>query len=416
MSKSKNNKEKEQNSFDITTVSFAYMRNLEVTPGVMDSIRQNVEFNEDIFDTKNSLPVIVEICTKRNPISHEDKVSTAPSTGTEGKKVDSRILNTSEVARLATTAEFLRVRTTIMFKKLQANPYMCDNPEIRNKMIQFCEDLFSKQDAIKRLSRRVAYQIVSGNLLFRNKTFADNIGVRIFWKNRPDEEEQVLTYFGDTDLPEVPVLSRQMRQLMPEIKDPAETFSPSEAYEKFVDAIASTMSGEASSARLSASICMVAKMHPGQNVYPSQSANLAGKEIPQGSPVRVYQRCEGMPVISADKIANVLRKMDWTHGLSINTDPSIDVNSALVFSVEPAGGTLDGYFVRGEKSSLSESKNFYDYKNAFFTDGLRPSDLDMEEQIYLLCCFLRGGVFAPKKPEKEEEDNKTQTKNDNDNS
>jgi hypothetical protein len=393
MAKGKNSKEKTEkksSDFGLESNTLAWCRAVDATPGLLFGIDKN---NKDLkFDDHFGL--VLETIRRRMPKSYDNQNKAQKNEEKSGND-DSRNLAEGEEARLSNKANALRMETHILIRPIETKPYSCDHPQTAERLAEVSKVLVQENDLVEALAKRLVYQIVSGNIFWRNKGYMQEIHVRV--ECQEEQKTTVVECSHGAQMPEVPVVSFAHKKLFGESsKHPVDVFM--EATDKsildFVRAVKETLCGNKK--LLVLKVVLTGDMVPGARIYPSQSA-IPGK--------KKFQRYLEQPIISADKILNALRRFDWNHGLDNENNPL----DTWITSVEPSGGTVDGPRVRGENG---RKPDFYKYKEAFLVDKtVLPTDF--EERLYILTCFMRGGVFVKEKPKGTKEGETSQTVDNN---
>lgn len=364
---------KDPSKFGEESNTLAWCRSVDATPGLLFGI-----------DTTNKGSVMdnfgldLETITRRMPKSYENKNKTKEGEEKSGNE-DSRNLATGEEARLSNKANALCMETNILIRPIETKPYSCDHAPTAEKLTEIAKTLVQENCLVEELAKRLVYQIVSGNVFWRNKGYMQGINVRV--ECSENGTTNIIVCSRGTDMPEVPVISFAHKKIFGEnSKHPVDVFmeTADKSILDFVQDVKETLCGNKK--LLVLKVILTGRMVPGTRIYPSQSAMTKNK---------TYQRYFGQPIISADKILNALRRFDWNHGLDNDNNPL----DTWITSVEPSGGTVDGPRVRGEGG---RKPDFYKYKESFLVDKTAiPSDF--EERLYILTCFMRGGVFVKEK-------------------
>lgn len=377
--------------------TLSWCRAIESTPGVLSGV---------VFaDDKVVLPshgIIAEI-NKRRTVKSYDMEPSEVGEDKEGNQ-DSRNLSGGgdggEEARLSLEADSLKVETTVIVRNIFRAPYSCDHVETAEAMKTMANVLVEDSAVVSKIAERIVFQILAGNIVWRNKSLFSDMIVRAEWTSGNDKGEVV--YKNGLDFPLTPVLSLSYKKTIgAQSPHPIETFMAQATPEimGFVELVEETLSGKRNRP-LVVNVSVIGKASPGQSVYPSQAMT--------SDTTKRFQRYEDRLIISADKIQNALRRFDWNH--SANPDAHSPIDS-IIASVEPSGGTIDGPRVRGE---TGRKKDFYGYKEDYLNKKTLPTEI--EERIYLTTCLIRGGVFVGAKKKNGRNAGKTETTNsDNDN-
>ena len=368
--------------------TLSWCRAIESTPGVLSGV---------VFaDDKLVLPNhgIVSEINGRRVIKSYDMEPAKRGEDKEGNQ-DSRNLSEGEEVRLSLQSDSLKVETTVIVRNISRAPYSCDHVETTAAMKKMADTLVDDSAVVSKIAERIVFQILAGNIVWRNKSLFSDMIVRAEWTSGNDKGEVV--YKNGLDFPLAPVLSLSYKKTIgAQSPHPIETFMAQATPEimGFVELVEETLSGKRNRP-LVVNVSVIGKASPGQSVYPSQAMT--------SDTTKRFQRYEDRLIISADKIQNALRRFDWDH--SSNSDSHAPLDS-IIASVEPSGGTIDGPRVRGENG---RKPDFYGYKEDYLARKTLPTEI--EEKIYLVTCLIRGGVFVGAKKNPEPSAGKTETTN-----
>ena len=365
--------------------TLAWCRAVDATPGLLFGVDTN---KKELVMADHGL--VVESITRRMPKSYDNQNKAAKGEEKSGND-DSRNLAEGEEARLSNKANALRMETHILIRPIETKSYSCDHPQTAERLAEISKVLVQENDLVEALAKRLVYQIVSGNIFWRNKGYMQEINVRV--ECQEGQKTTVVECTHGVRMPEVPVVSFAHKKLFGESsKHPVDVFmeTADKSILDFVRTVKETLCGNKK--LLVLKVVLTGLMVPGARIYPSQSAMKGNKK---------FQRYLDQPIISADKILNALRRFDWNHGLDNKNNPL----DTWITSVEPSGGTVDGPRVRGE---VGRKEDFYKYKENFLADKT-ALPTDFEERLYILTCFMRGGVFVKEKSNETKEGETSQT-------
>ncbi len=368
-----------KNNSEARTLSWC--RAVEATPGLLSGV---------IFaDDKVVLPnygLVAEVNGRRVVKAYD--MEEAKTGEDKGGNSDARNLSEGEEVRLSLHADSVKVATTVIIRSIFRAPYSCDHPETAEIMRNMANTLIDDPVVISKIAERIVFQILTGNVVWRNKTLFSDMVVKAEWSN--EEDRGAVECKNGLEFPLTPVLSLSYKNTIgADSPHPVEVFMSKATTEimRFVEIVEETLSGKRSRP-LVIDVSVVGKASPGQSVYPSQAQT--------SEKMKRFQRYEDRLIISADKIQNALRRFDWDHSATPNSPSPLD---SIIASVEPSGGTIDGPRVRG---TAGRKPDFYGYKEAYLAHRTLPEEL--EEKIYLATCFIRGGVFVTAKKEEETKD------------
>lgn len=355
------------------TKTLAFQRAIEMTPGILSAI-----------DADNRQ---VDILYER----HGRRVTAAYGSDKKAenndKGEDARNLVYGERALLPQGCRTLQLSTSLVIRPVATSPVMCDNPATYHAATNLVVGL-TQSDALPEVARRIAYQMVAGNFLWRNKSVAETVSVEIEYQLENDAPVALRCDFA-ADLPFVPV--------MPDLDAPDYPLNQIDlpGFDEFSQAISNALSGDRRFCRIT--LKAKAGMLPGQEVWPSQVYEPEKEKVGRIPVGRKFQKIDDKPVISADKMGHALRRFDAGHA-----NPLYPL---AVIAPEPNGGSLEyGINLR------SASNNIYGYLKKLLPCALTVDAaskalgaLPADERVYLLGCFVRGGAFVSQSAEKEAE-------------
>lgn len=306
-------------------------------------------------------------------------VASEGSTAQTGRREVSNI-QVTDSAKMHPDASALEVRFDVRFLDLAGALFACapskeDSQETiratREAVQTFVDKVKNSETGPFEVACRYARNILNGRWLWRNRTVAESIRVRVSSGNElvadiPDALQIPLNIFAD--------YSEQERQVAQVIVD--------------------GMTGDRS-ARLS----VIAEVHFGVagavEVFPSQNY-IEDKNKGFARPLYVVGgapdgqdehsvREMGQAALRDQKIANALRTFDTWY-------PAFE-QRGLPIAIEPNGASLEAQeFFRGTLASSA------------FALMLKIAELDPDSQdgMFMLACLIRGGVYTGDKKDKKE--------------
>ena len=263
----------------------------------------------------------------------------------------------------------------------------CSNKDFYKQL----KDLFSKKEfdnALKKNSEYIAYNILNGRWLWRNKEIVESVDILI----KDNIIGETIVELEDVNIPTNIRLDDNgnviYENIPEEVKESIRTLSEI-LYKGFI--------GERKNV-----LEVTAILHTieGEMLYPSQTVfntNERLKEIfnrykinldkKEGDNIRLFYIVPGKnkPGLTSDKIKNALRTYDvWYPGYKDMQEP---------ISIEITGGNL-----KFQEQFRSKKEQFSGMlKEAIFNDG---KNIKEEDWLYMVGCFIRGGVPAEKKEAK----------------
>lgn len=346
----------------------SFRRSFEITDGVMFAERL-------VNDSAEVADILIYDHGQRTTKSHEVSKGCGD---TQRSGEDSGNLIHVQQAKMPRGFDTLVVKTSILVLPLRFEPDQCGS-DIWYKAIKESISRIKESDTIKLISRYYAYNIANGSWLWRNRVISDSIEITVRFG------EKVFRVKDALDLMPYPVSPADAEDL----SDPHSSYRNIDV---LADAIAMTLAGNEKPLRLD--VMARIKMMPGQSVWPSQrytpTKRVVGKQS-NGKEIfssRDFYIFSGSPAITAEKIGSALRTFDRDHGHA--------VHGGEIIPIEPNGGSLKlGINLRRNGNDLrSLLPAFIGIKKC---DDGSSVDLSDKDQLYVLGCLIRGGVFGGSK-------------------
>jgi CRISPR-associated protein Csy3 len=313
---------------------------------------------------------------QRTTKSHE-VIKGAGDTQRSGE--DSSNLVNGQQAKIPPHCDSLEVSTSVLVLPLGNEPHQCDKDHWY-KAIKHGVDAVKDSEALELLGRYYAYNMANASWLWRNRTVAESIQVKIRFGEHETKIDEAL------DMSPFPVAPNDG-------ENAADPHTSCRTIDELAKAITAALSGASKPLRVYLVAC--AKMMPGQAVWPSQRFTPAkrivgkqpnGKEILSG---RDFLMFGGAPAISAEKIGCALRTFDRDHCHPVYTEE--------VIPVEPNGGSIKvGINLRRAGNDIRSL--LPRFISATPASPQRQQALTQKEMIYVLGCLIRGGIFGGTKP------------------
>ena len=272
----------------------------------------------------------------------------AYGTSDENKIKPNPVSSDSDDANLPSDKDTLRVSFTLRIIGNLGEPFGCNDPafekEIKEKVTAF------KQESLKELSYRYAYNIASGRFLWRNRFSAKNLNIHV----KINEDGPSIIFDGY----QFPLDNFDSKRDDKSLKQLAEAiFQGLESINDFT------------CLRVDAYV----QLGDGQHVFPSQEMNIGEKK-------KVLFSLDETAALHSVKIGNAIRTIDDWYD-----------NAEFPIAVEPFGSVTQ----RGQAYRKS--------KNDFYTlmlDWVNNEDISQEQKIFVTANLIRGGVFGAKKEQK----------------
>lgn len=297
-----------------------------------------------------------------------------------GKDNEANHLICGERAKLPAGAEALGVAFAYKVFPIHSEPDSCDNPAWYHAIMAKLQDAKAGNTALRHIAHCYAYSTAVGASLWRNRDVADDLAVTITY-TRPGEDEQSFTINDVLDRSSRPVATPSEKAAG--VPDPYLALAESKDFAAFAAEFEASLRGEKRPLRVN--VAYRVALGPNEDVWPSQLF-IPGGRTAEGTKMaigrnlfRVGGREDGPVGITAEKLTNAMRTFDNAHG--DKTFPN------QIIPMEPNGG------------SLQLGRNLRD-KNTLYAllpewlEGTVP--LSFDDEVFLLACFVRGGVFSGK--------------------
>ncbi len=228
-------------------------------------------------------------------------------------------------------------------------PSACNNSEYQ-EAIERAVSAYAEKFKFEELSRRYAYNIVTGRFLWRNRVGAEAIEIRV----KSESLENDLIFNGNY---------------------PLDNFDQQdEKIDKLAKIIQKGLSGQGYSF---IEVSAYLKLGSGQRVWPSQEMVM---NVPKGEKSRTLFALDGNAAMHSQKIGNALRTIDTWYADGENLPP---------IAIEPYGSVTH----RGQSYRRFPHNNFYSLRDRWFLKG---DKLTEAEQHFVVAILIRGGVFSEK--------------------
>lgn len=346
--------------------SIAYRRSLELTDAVMfakDSVGGNTR---DIIQGPHG---------QRAPKAYSEQAAGKREENADTPNSGANLIY-GDKARIPLDCDTLVVAFNALFISNIRTPESNGRLDVMNAMNAFIQAI-EGGDVFERVGRYYAYNICSGAWLWRNRDVSRAISISVdVTTNDGSERVQVDNALKRVRYPRVVGATY-------DVDDPQ--------VEALGAYIAKALRGETNHAYLRVRAeCLMA---PGQEVWPSQlyvpgkPAKVNNSETEYG---RQLHRFDGCSAMTAEKIGNALRTYDNSH-----RDSEYD---GLVIPVEPNGSVLSLMMDLRKKERKNRFHDYLDSITEHVENQRDPLDgIDADEQVYILGCLVRGGLFTTPK-------------------
>lgn len=289
-----------------------------------------------------------------------------------------------ERAKLPASAEALQVNLQLKVLKINSEPDACNDPAWFHSLSERLQDARSSP-AFEHIARCYAYAIANGAWLWRNRDVADDLSITVkYGYSGGDPTTFVVADALDWPLRAVATASEKAEGK----QAPYEQKANYPGFGEFSKAVEAALRGLSRPLRIAVEARI--GMAPGQDTWPSQLYIPGGRKVgkvPVGRNLFRVGGAEDGPVgLTAEKITNALRTFDNSH--------AHDAFGDEIIPIEPNGGSL-----RFGLNLRNGQNKFYKLVPRWLSGEVLP----IEEEAYMLSCFIRGGVFGA-----EREDEKPQ--------
>jgi len=283
---------------------------------------------------------------KMIPITKRQNRSTISAYGTkdDDKIKPNPVSSDSDDANLPHDKDTLKVSFTLRVVAGVGKPFACNEPSFEASISEKVDGF--KEQSLKELAKRYAYNIANGRFLWRNRVGAEYITITVSGK---DFEEKFNSY--DFSL------------------NNFEKSNDNYSLKKLSEIIYKGLNNDNKFTLLE--INAYVKIGNGQHVFPSQEMNMNEK----GKVLFQLENCAAMHNV---KIGNAIRTIDDWY--------KVDGNDAeFPIAIEPFGAvTQRGQAYRKSKNDL------YTLMKAWVND----EEVTENDKIYVVGNLIRGGVFS----------------------
>lgn len=287
----------------------------------------------------------------------------------------------TESARLLPNTKLL-VKWDLRFIDLQHILFACaskagadkqEELDFRTAFKDFIEKA-KESDGLQEVARRYVRNIINGRWLWRNRSVAEQILIKVSETEEYDQSQSVKTYKNTLEFNALDYGLKSFDQV-------------SKAEQQLADIIVNGMRGD-----VNASLHIEAIVDFGMGgveVFPSQNyledkPKGFSRSLYQLNPIKPERQSKdnqflGQAAIRDQKIGNALRTIDTWY-------PAFIENDSKPIPVEPNGASLEAQqFYRVGKEKLS----------AFdILKEIRTLDLNSDKGMFLISCLIRGGVYS----------------------
>lgn len=311
---------------------------------------------EERDDAARWTPVPVRGKSVRGTISNRLKTKDQ-----DPAKLDANIRNpnlqTVDVAALPADADTLKVAFTLRVLQGAGTPSACNNAVYQAKLRQTVEG-YVKAHGFTELSRRYAHNLANGRFLWRNRTGAEQVEVRI----------EHLVQGTVAKAWTFDALKLSLRHF----DAPGEM---TEALDGVAQLIAQGLSGES---HVLLGVTAFVRVGGGQEVFPSQELILDRNANDKKS--KTLYTVGDVAGMHSQKIGNALRTIDTWHAEAALLGP---------IAVEPYGSVTT--LGKACRQPTKDKQDFYNLLDGWLLKDRAPAP---EQQHFVMATLIRGGVFG----------------------
>ncbi len=336
----------------------AFERKLEISDGLMYAgIFDNRGLDYAKKDKKKEKKLWVKI-----PIVKRQNRSTQSAEGIKDikKTAPNPVASGDDQAVIPSGCDTLKVSWTMRIIGNVGKPFACNNQDFEGKIIEKTSEF--KQEGLKDLAFRYAYNIVNGRFLWRNRVCAENVEIQVLIK-----DETLIFNAYDFSLSDF------------------DTKADNKNLKKIADIIYEGLMDETGEKFTSIKVNAFVKLDESQQIFPSQEMNMgeAGKTLFQ------LNKCAAMHNV---KIGNAIRTIDtWYSDKAIaKADGKDNIESVIItdkypIAIEPYGSVTQ----RGTAHRPSNDDLY-----TLVLNWLNEKDISDDSKKYVLANLIRGGVFG----------------------
>lgn len=284
---------------------------------------------------------------KMIPITKRQNRSTISAYGTkeDDKIKPNPVSSDSDDANLPHDKNTLKVSFTLRIIARVGKPFACNEPVFEAAISKKVGDF--KEQSLKILAKRYAYNIANGRFLWRNRVGAEDITVTVSAKDLQEESFNAYDFsLNNFDLNDNDVSLKKLTEII---------------YKGLSDENEFTI----------LEVNAYVKLGNGQHVFPSQEMNMNEK----GKVLFQLENCAAMHNV---KIGNAIRTIDDWYKVEGN-------DAEFPIAIEPFGAvTQRGQAYRKTKNDL------YTLMQAWVNE----KELSDNDKIYVVGNLIRGGVFS----------------------
>ena len=351
----------------------AFERKLEISDGLMyagifdNHDKLNITIKKTVIDKKTGFDKEIEqeiLAWQEIPITPRTNRATQSQYNTDEnsvKKINPNITNADHAA-IPDNCNTLKVSWTMRIIGNVGKPFSCNTADFETAVTAKVSKF--KEECLKDLAFRYAYNIVNGRFLWRNRVCAKNVEIQVTIKG----EKKPLPF----NAYDFSLLDFDKNKDNEDLKKIAEVI-----YQGLMDETGENFS--------SIKVNAFVKLDESQQIFPSQEMNMNEK----GKTLFQLNNCAAMHNV---KIGNAIRTIDtWYSGKALakaegkNKTKSIIINDKYPIAIEPYGSvTQRGIAYRASKDDLY----------TLMLDWVNEEEISDDNKKYVIANLIRGGVFS----------------------
>ena len=353
--------------------------NKEIKTASVLAFERKLECSDAVFEQSLGLdgdntPVVVREKSVRGTISNRLKANIANDEEKLKSEVEKANLQTVEIASLDSDKDTLHVKWSCKVIPFDGTPAVCNNSAYQTKLEQSLHQ-YIKTTGFGELAHRYAYNIINGRWLWRNRSVAEHISIKVSEIIEHDQSQTTKSY----------KLIAEFNALDYSLKSFDDV---SESENKIANILVRGMQGDVNSGLHIEAIVDFGmggvEVFPSQN-YLEEKPKGFSRSLYQLNPIRPERQAKdnqflGQAAIRDQKIGNALRTIDTWYDKFLEND-------SKPIPVEPNGASLDAQdFFRVDKKKKDSAFDIL--------KEIRSLDPNSDKGMFLIACLVRGGVYS----------------------
>jgi len=338
----------------------AFERKLEVSDGLMYAglfKNRGLEYAENDQKKEKKLWQEIPITTRKNR-----STQSAEGISDEKKTVPNPVASGDDQAVIPSGCDTLKISWTMRIIGNVGKPFSCNEAKFETAITEKVSEF--KEEGLKDLAFRYAYNIANGRFLWRNRVCAENVEIQVSINN---QEEPLIFNAYDFSLLKF------------------ETKKDDEDIQKIEDVIYQGLMDKTGEKFSSIKVNAFVKLDESQQIFPSQEMNMGEK----GKTLFQLNNCAAMHNV---KIGNAIRTIDTWYGDNAiakaegkDKTESVTIKDKHPIAIEPYGSvTQRGLAHRPNKNDLY----------TLMLGWINKKEISDNDKKYVVANLIRGGVFS----------------------